>query len=143
MTNDAPVRVLLVDDDPDMVELLKGIIQQGFSADVQIRTAQDPREARRQLETELVDLLITDLEMPGISGLDLLRCAKRRNAWTQVLLVTGHSSLNALTNAMDLGASDYLLKPVNPVEVEEVVTGILSRLCRWRLALAGTLASDR
>ena len=55
--------------------------------------------------------------------------------------MTGHSSLDALTDAMDLGASDYLLKPLDPSEVEEVIAGILRRLSRWRLALAGTLAS--
>jgi DNA-binding NtrC family response regulator len=135
------VQVLLVDDDPDLLQLLEEIIQEGFPDDVQIKTASDPKEAWRHLDSELFDLLVTDLEMPGISGLELLRRAKRRNAWTQVLLVTGHSSLDALTEAMDLGASDYLLKPLNPSEVEEVVAGILRRLCRWRLALASTLAA--
>jgi DNA-binding NtrC family response regulator len=131
----------LVDDDPDILQLLEGIIQESFPDAVEIKAVSDPKEGRRQLESEIVDLLVTDLEMPGIDGLELLRCAKRRNAWTQVLLVTGHSSLDAWTDAMDLGASDYLLKPLDPSEVEEVVAAILKRLCRWRLALAGTLQS--
>ena len=139
MTSKTPVRVLLVDDDPDMLQLLEEIIQEGFRDEVQIRTTSDPKEARRRLESEIVDLLVTDLEMPEISGLELLRCAKRKNAWTQVLLVTGHSNLDALTNAMDLGASDYLTKPIDQDELEEVVTSILRRLCRWRAALADTL----
>jgi len=139
MTRNTPIRVLLVDDDPDILHLLEAIIQQGSPDDVQIVTASDPQEGRRHLESKLVDLLVTDLEMPGISGLELLRCAKRRNAWTQVVLVTGHSSLDALTDAMDLGACDYLLKPLSPGDVEEVVAGIVSRLRRWRSALVGTL----
>lgn len=141
MTSSRPVRILLVDDDPDILQLLEGIIQESFPDAVEIKAVSDPKEGRRQLESEIVDLLVTDLEMPGIDGLELLRCAKRRNAWTQVLLVTGHSSLDAWTDAMDLGASDYLLKPLDPSEVEEVVAAILKRLCRWRLALAGTLQS--
>ena len=139
MTSKTPVRVLLVDDDPDMLQLLEEIIQEGFRDEVQIKATSDPKQARRHLEAEIVDLLVTDLEMPEISGLELLRCAKRKNAWTQVLLVTGHSNLDALTNAMDLGASDYLTKPIDQDELEEVVTSILRRLCRWRAALADTL----
>lgn len=140
MTGNRPVQVLLVDDDPDILPLLEEIIREGFPNVAEIRTANDPKEGQRYLESEIVDLLITDLEMPGINGLELLRCAKRRNTWTQVLLVTGHSSLDAWTEAMDLGASDYLLKPLDPGEVEEVVAAVLKRLCRWRSALAGTLA---
>jgi DNA-binding NtrC family response regulator len=141
MRNTPPVRVMLVDDDPQMLRLLETVIQEGFADEVQIQSATNPKAVRQYLETEIVDLLITDLEMPGISGVELLRCAKRRNAWTQVLLVTGHSSLGALTDAMELGAGDYLLKPFKRGELQEVVAGALSRLNRWRQALAGTLAT--
>jgi DNA-binding NtrC family response regulator len=140
MTSKLPVRVLLVDDDRQMVRLLEAVIQQGFPDEVQIKTATDPKAAQRYLEAEIVDLLVTDLEMPGISGVQLLRCAKRRNAWTQVLLVTGHSSIATMMDAMELGACDYLLKPLDRGELKEVIAGALRRLCRWRQAVAGTLA---
>jgi DNA-binding NtrC family response regulator len=141
MTNELPVRVALVDDDPVMVELLENTIRRRFPGEVQIKTATDPKVAWRLLEAEIVDLLITDLEMPGISGLDLLRCAKRKNAWTQVLMVTGHSSVDALTDAMELGAADYMLKPLDPDELQQEVADVLRRLGRWRKALVGTLAT--
>jgi DNA-binding NtrC family response regulator len=141
MTNELPVRVALVDDDPVTVELLENAIRQRFSGDVQIKTATDPEVAWHLLEAEIVDLLITDLEMPGISGMDLLRCAKRKNAWTQVLMVTGHSSVDALTDAMELGAADYMLKPLDPEQLQEEITDVLRRLDRWRKALVGTLAT--
>jgi DNA-binding NtrC family response regulator len=140
MNTEQAIHILLVDDDPDLLQVLKAIIQRGFSDDIRIRTANDPKDALQQLDAEIVDVLVTDLEMPGISGLELLRRAKRRNAWTQVLLVTGHSSLDSVTEAMDLGASDYLLKPFTPGELKEVVDGTLSRIRRWRFALAGALA---
>jgi DNA-binding NtrC family response regulator len=141
MTNTPEFRVLLVDDDPSMLHFLKEILLDGLSEELQIRTACDPKEARRCLETDIVDLLVTDLEMPGVNGLELLRCAKRRNAWTQVLLVTGHSNLDSLVDAMELGAIDYLLKPVNVRELKEAAQSCYRRYSRWQEALAGTLAA--
>jgi DNA-binding NtrC family response regulator len=139
VVNKQPFRVLLVDDDPSMLRLLEEILRQGFQDDVLIKSANDPTKARWSLDSEIIDLLITDLEMPGISGLELLRCAKRANVWTQVLLITGHSNIHALMDAMDMGASDYLLKPLDLAEVEDAVKSILNRTRRWRNALAGTL----
>jgi two-component system, response regulator YesN len=141
MMNTPEFRVLLVDDDPSMLQFIKEILLDGFSNEVRIKTACDPKEARRYLETALVDLLVTDLEMPGISGLELLHCAKRRNAWTQFLLVTGHSNLDSLVDAMELGAVDYLLKPLDVRELKEAVVCCFKRFSRWQDALAGTLAT--
>jgi DNA-binding NtrC family response regulator len=125
-----------------MLQLLENVIRQCFPDDIHIKTANDPSEARLRLETEIIDLLITDLEMPGINGLELLRCAKRSNVWTQVLLVTGHSNIRALMDAMDMGASDYLLKPLDLDELSEAITSILHRSRRWKNALVGTLSSQ-
>ena len=134
-------RVLLVDDDPSMLHFLKEILLDGFTDEVQIKTACDPKVARRYLEANLIDLLVTDLEMPGINGLELLHCAKRRNAWTQVLLVTGHTNLESLVDAMEQGAIDYLLKPLDVGELKEAVKCCYRRFSRWQEALAGTLAT--
>jgi DNA-binding response OmpR family regulator len=141
MSNRHKFRVLLVDDDPLILRLLEDILKEEFAEDIRIKTVCDPEEARKCIETELVDLLITDLEMPGIGGLELLRCAKQNNAWTQVLVVTGHSNIYTLVDALEMGANDYLLKPVDSRELEEVVTYILRRFCRWQEALAGTIAA--
>jgi DNA-binding response OmpR family regulator len=143
MSKKQAFRVVLVDDDPAMLHLLEEILVQRFPEEVRIKTLCDPVEARRCLDTELVDLLITDIEMPGISGLELLRIAKHNNAWTQALVVTGHSNVYSLVDALEMGANDYLIKPVNPRDLEEVVTYILRRFCRWQEALAGSIASPR
>jgi DNA-binding NtrC family response regulator len=139
MTTPRMIHILLVDDDPQMTRLLETVLKERFPETVHIQGVTDSAAARQYLETKVVDVLITDLEMPGVNGLQLLRCAKRRNAWTQVVMVTGHTRLDALTDAMDLGASDYLLKPLDLDELKTVVGGVLDRLCRWRKALASTL----
>lgn len=138
-----PTNMLLVDDDPSMVRLLTKVIEREFEGDIEVTSLVDPREARERIEQEVVEILVTDLEMPGLNGLELLRCAKRRNACTQVLFITGYSTLNALTDALELGATDYLLKPLDQNELTKLVGDAQERLLRWRAALADTLSSGR
>ncbi len=133
--------LLLVDDDPSMVRLLNKIIERQFEDEIELTSLTDPKEARTQIEAQIVDILITDLEMPGVNGLELLRCAKRRNPCTQVLFMTGHSTLAALSDALELGATDYLLKPLDQMQLIKLVVDAQERLLRWREALAGTLHS--
>ena len=134
-------KLLLVDDDPSMVRLLTKIIDRSFGNRVELRSLTDPKEARHWIEDNVVDILVTDLEMPGVNGLELLRCAKRRNPCTQVLFLTGHSTVDALTDALELGATDYLLKPLVQAELIELVEDADKRLRRWRKALAATLSA--
>ena len=133
------VQLLVVDDDPSIVRLLKEIIERQFENQIELTSLTDPKEARRRIEGQIVDILVTDLEMPGVNGLELGRCAKRRNACTQVLFMTGHSTLVALTDALEMGASDYLLKPLDQEQLVKLVGDAQERLLRWRKALAGTL----
>ena len=140
-TLNQPTKLLLVDDDPSMVRLLTRIIERQFAGGIELTSLVDPKEARKRIEEQVVDILITDLEMPGINGLELLRCAKRRNACTQVLFMTGHSTLDAITDALELGATDYLLKPLDQEQLVKLVGDAQERLVRWREALAGTLSN--
>ena len=134
-------KLLLVDDDPSMVRLLTKIIERSFGERVTLHSLTDPKEARGWIEDNVVDILVTDLEMPSVNGLELLRCAKRRNPCTQVLFLTGHSTVDALTDALELGATDYLLKPMDQAELIELVGDADKRLRRWRKALAATLSA--
>ena len=130
--------LLLVDDDPSMVRLLAKVIDRSFGDQITVESLTDPAAARARIDDGNVDILLTDLEMPGVNGLELLRCAKRRNAYTQVLFLTGHSSQDALLDALELGATDYLLKPVDQQQLLELISQAHSRQQRWRQALAET-----
>ncbi len=132
--------LLLSDDDPNMVRLLTRIIDRSLGGQIKIESLTDPAEARARIDEGGVDILLSDLEMPGVDGLELLRCAKKRSAYTQILFLTGHSSHDALLDALELGATDYLLKPVDQQELLELIDQAQSRLRRWRQALAGTWA---
>lgn len=135
------VRMLLVDDDPSMLKLVRTIVERSFLGQVSVAVAEDPRVAREMIEGSPVDIVITDMEMPGISGLEIVRAAKRRNAYTQVLMLTGHSTVTSLLDAMELGATDYLLKPLDKEAFVAVLTETMNRLERWRKALSGTYAA--
>ena len=136
-----PTRLLLVDDDPSMVRLLAKLIARSFGDRMELHSLMNAAEARVWIEHNLVDILVTDLEMPGVSGLGLLRSVKRKNPCAQVLFITGHSTIEALTDALELGATDYLLKPLDQAELIALVEDADKRLRRWREALAGTVAA--
>src|SRR5271157_4109258 len=123
MTNplEKKTKLLPVDDDPAMVRLLAKVIDRSFGEEIELRCLTDSAKARETIENDLIGILLTDLEMPGTNGLSLLRCAKRRNALTQVLFMTGQSSVAALSDALDLGATDYLLKPLDQAQLVEIL----------------------
>jgi DNA-binding NtrC family response regulator len=136
------LRTLLVDDDPNMLRWLGEVLKREFPGELQIIATDNSITAIEQLESEVIDILITDLKMPGINGLELLRSAKQANAWTQVLIITGHSNIFALMDAMKLGANDYLLKPLDLDEFTDSMGNLLTRLRRWRRAFAGTVVPE-
>ncbi len=136
-----PARLVLIDDDPAMVRFLTCIIHRSYRYDIEMQPYSDSALAQDCLERELVDIVVTDLEMPAVNGLEILRIAKRRNPCAQVLLMTGHSSVPALFEALEHGASDYLLKPVDEASFVQRISDCLVRVGRWRNALAGTLGA--
>jgi DNA-binding NtrC family response regulator len=136
-----PTRLLLVDDDPSMVRLVTNVINRSFPDEIQLKSLTDPVQARDCIESDLWDILITDLEMPNLNGLGLLRCAKRKNALTQVFFMTGHSAVESITDALELGATDYLLKPLDTSELIELLSEARKRIRRWRQACAETISS--
>ena len=138
-----PTTLLLVDDDPSIVRLLTRVIERSFRDQIEIQSLTNPLEARKCIDNKLFDVLITDLEMPDINGLELLRLAKRRNPCTQVFFITAHSTFEALLDALEMGASDYLLKPIDQVELVELLNQAQARHQRWKGALAGTITHGR
>jgi len=106
-----PLKILVVDDEPALRELLKrGLTQLGnFSVDV----ASNGSEAIEKIETDLFDLILTDLKMPEMDGLDLLRTIKGTRPELIVIIMTAHGSIETAVDAMKIGANDYITKPVD------------------------------
>ena len=106
--------ILIVDDDPGSLHLLQRILR---DAGLTVRTAQSPTAALRQLEEYPPDLLLTDLRMPEMSGLDLLRAARGRRPDLCCLVVTAFATDEATAEIFHAGAQDLFHKPINATEV--------------------------
>jgi DNA-binding NtrC family response regulator len=131
--------LLIIDDDPALVRLVNKVLESTFAETLSITALTDPLQAARYLEDSICDILLSDISMPDIGGLELLRQAKARNAWTQVIFMTGHSTWLHVSEAMGNGASDYLLKPVDRQQLEKVVGEAVTRMQRWQYALRRSL----
>lgn len=113
---------LVVDDDADSAEMLAALIAtEGFT----VATAGSLRDARRQSALQEPDLILLDLILPDGSGMQLFDDAKTV-ANSEVVLITGHASLETSIQALRMGAADYLVKPVNIKQL----SGILSRVIK-------------
>ena len=135
MTADAaPERILVVDDAPETLELL----QRNLAAhDYQVFTAAGVPEALRILDNASVDLVITDLKMPQVSGLDLARHIRDNLRDTEVMIITGYPTIQGAVTAVKLGAQDYLTKPFTDEELLSAVRRILDVLKTRRNAQNG------
>lgn len=102
------MRVLVVEDDPLMADAMhRGLTLSGFAVDC-VSTAESAEAA---LRGEHFDLLLVDIGLPGIDGIELLRRARLRGLDLPVLIVTARDALEDRVNALDIGGDDYLVKP--------------------------------
>jgi DNA-binding NtrC family response regulator len=103
------IRILLVDDEEEFVTTLSERMEmRGFDASV----AFDGQKAMETLKTRVPDVMVLDLRMPGIDGMEVLERVKKTNPEAQVIILTGHGSYKDEEQARRLGAFDYLQKPV-------------------------------
>ena len=119
-------RILAVDDELDMLALLKMIIE-GYS-DHRVTITNNPIEAAEILEKDSFDLVLTDLKMPGMDGMELLARVKSRDEDALVLVITAYGSLESAEEAMAKGAFDFITKPFR----KEQILLAIDKAMRWR-----------
>jgi DNA-binding NtrC family response regulator len=139
----AATNLLLVEDDPLQMRIYKHTLLRAFGAEIELECFSDSDEALARIRRGHVDILLTDLQLPGVGGLRLLQELKTRNRSAQALMMTATSTSSSLLEALDIGAVDYLLKPIDHELLVRLVRQAEERLLRWRAALAGTLAVSR
>jgi len=111
-------RVLVVDDDPDTCALLVDILEQDGHS---LRLCLSGEEARDALEHERFDLILADIKMPRITGIDLLNYVREMGLDTKVILITAYASLDTAIQALRGDASDYLIKPFSLTDLRQRV----------------------
>ena len=114
VTDLIPGKVLVVDDDPSFRRLLEFILT---DAKIESRSAADGDEALKELARERFSIVLCDLNMPRISGRELLRAVREAYPHTAFFIVTGQGEVDVAVELMRLGADDYLVKPFEPAVV--------------------------
>lgn len=105
-----PTRVLLVDDEVDFVEMLSLRLNE---VGERVTPAYSGRECLEILGQKVIDVVILDIRMPGMDGIETLREIKKRFPLVEVMMLTGHGTTETAVEGMKIGAFDYLMKPAD------------------------------
>ena len=115
----ALAEILLVDDEPEFVAILN---QRLTKRNFRVTYAHSGRDALAQLKGDKdIEVVLLDAKMPGLDGIETLKRIKKKWPLIEVIMLTGHSTLDSAVNAIQLGAFDYLLKPI---DIEQLVSKI-------------------
>lgn len=117
-------RLLIVEDEETLCESLKRVLsKEGYIVD----TVSNAESALGKFEKGIYDLIITDIILPGISGIELLKKIKERNAGQIVIIMTAYASLETAVEALRAGAYDYVVKPIIHEEIKQIVKNALKQ----------------
>ncbi len=132
----APITILAVDDEPNMRRLLEiSLRQAGYRA----LSASHGREALEMIQQQQIDLVVSDLHMPGMSGLQLLETLRKEYEHLPFIMVTAQGEIKTAVEAMKLGASDYILRPF---ELETLEVAIDKALTLKRITQENTFFKE-
>jgi two-component system, NtrC family, nitrogen regulation response regulator NtrX len=119
--------ILIVDDEPSILQSLAGLlIDEGFD----VHTASNGYEALKTIESESPDLVLLDIWMPGLDGIDTLQEIKKNNPFIQVIIITGHGTIETAVKATKMGAYDLIEKPLS---IDKIILAINNALNYRRL----------
>lgn len=118
-------KILTVDDQPDMLVLIERIIKE--RTPYKITTTNNPLEVPKMLENEDFDLIISDLRMPGMDGLELLDYVNKNNRSEKVIIITAFGELETALQAMQGGAFDYITKPFKKTQLLNSIDRAMTR----------------
>jgi len=117
-------KILVVDDEQSLREVLSIMLKRAGYA---VTSVSDGEEAIEQLQKEIFDLVITDLRMPNVDGMEVLRAVKSASPETVVLIITAFATADSAVEAMKQGAYDYLTKPFQVDEVQLIIRNALEK----------------
>lgn len=107
-------KILVVDDNPDVLKLIADILE---SNDYEVKTVSNGASAIKELESNDYDMVLTDLMMPDVNGMQVLENAISKTPKTMCIILTGHGTIKSSVEAIKKGAFDYITKPVSPTEL--------------------------
>lgn len=131
-------KILIIDDEEEiLLALKKNLILEGYN----VETCNDSVQALEMIKNNKFHIVITDIVMPNMNGIDLLKAAKSYDALTQVIMMTGYSTMEMTIQSLEFGANDYILKPFKSIEyIIEIIDYSIQKLERWRESIRGLVA---
>ena len=129
-----PERILVVDDEPNMLRLLKTILMD--KTGYEVTTTNNPLEVSKILQEEHYDLVITDLKMPLVDGIDLIGIVKGIDATMPIIVITAYGTIETAEEAIQKGAYDFITKPFR----KETILITMKRALEWK-RMQGELAT--
>ncbi|MCX7732059.1 MAG: sigma-54 dependent transcriptional regulator [candidate division WOR-3 bacterium] len=140
MRRDYEAVILVVDDNAETLEVLERNLN---AAGYQVWTAQNVTDAVKLLQNEHFDVVITDMKMPGASGLDLIKYVRENLNDTEVMVITGYATVESAVQAVKIGAEEYLPKPFTDEELLNAVKRVLEKLRMRRAADASKITIQK
>ncbi len=121
-----PERILVVDDEPNMLRLLKTILMDktGF----EVTTTNNPLEVSKLLQEEDYQVVISDLKMPLVDGMDLIEIIKKINRTLPIIIITAYGTIETAEEAVQKGAYDFITKPFR----KETILITIRRALEWK-----------
>ncbi|RLA87752.1 MAG: sigma-54-dependent Fis family transcriptional regulator [Deltaproteobacteria bacterium] len=127
-------RILVVDDEPNMLRLLKTVITD--KTDYEVVTTNNSLEVTKLLQDEHFDLVITDLKMPLVDGMDVIEITKKTDPNIPIIIITAYGTIETADEAVQKGAYDFITKPFR----RETILITIKRALEWK-KMQGELAA--
>ena len=128
-----PMNLLIIDDEQEILHMLRRNFEpEGY----RVTVTTNPLEALELMKLELFNLILTDIKMPEMSGVEVLRQVKKINPLANVIMMTGYSSMDKVVDCLSHGAVDYFTKPIKDLNaLLESINQARARVIRWRSAM--------
>ncbi len=123
--NDSQIRILVVDDENIVLSLIRDALEE---EEYDIRTASTGAEALEIIDSTPINLIVTDIRMPGITGIELVKKARKVQPDMGVIFMTGYANLNSAKDAIKQGAFDYILKPFELDEIRRAIKNAVHKI---------------
>jgi len=120
-------KILIVDDDVTFCLMLKKLLEKHH---YQATTVFSPEEVKRLVRQEFYDVVLTDLRMPGVSGMDLIQMIKLESPETQIIMMTGYADISTAIQSIKQGAFNYIPKPFLPEEILNIIREALDEVTK-------------
>jgi len=130
MRNDENFRILIVDDNRELREILEEYLRGEGS---QVEGANNGKEALEKHYKEPFDLIVTDLNMPEVPGMELIKTIKKDDNDIEFVIITGYASMDSAVEAVKMGAFDYIVKPFRMEELQVVVKNARDKIMLKKL----------